>query len=90
LSEFLSVIIIYPLDIVLSPRLNANLLQRTEIVALINTLHRFSESLEAVNDFRDLWLATSQSDSEKLIVAAEKEVQRKSKVCFYFHLEVSH
>lgn len=30
-------------------------LTRSEVVAFINTLHRLSESLRAVDDFRDLW-----------------------------------
>ncbi|KAK7461944.1 endoplasmic oxidoreductin-1 [Stygiomarasmius scandens] len=37
----------------LSP--GSTLLQRSEIVALFNTLHRFSESLRAVEQFRRLW-----------------------------------
>ncbi|KAF8236586.1 endoplasmic oxidoreductin [Tricholoma matsutake] len=56
----------------LDPHSNANLLQRAEVVALINTLHRFAESLEAVNEFRAMWSAMSRSDSEKLIVETEK------------------
>jgi len=40
----------------LDPSTNSNLLSRSEVVALINTLHRFSESLNAVNDFRDMWI----------------------------------
>jgi len=39
----------------LDPRINPNLLQRTEVVALINTLHRFSESLHAVRVFQGMW-----------------------------------
>lgn len=55
-----------------SPQLNSNLLQRSEVVALINTLHRFSESLEAVEQFRRMWSEISTEDSEQLIVEAEK------------------
>jgi hypothetical protein len=51
----------------LDPHSNSNLLQRSEVVALINTLHRFSESLEAVDDFRAMWAKTGTEDSEKLI-----------------------
>jgi len=47
-------------------------LQRSEVVALINTLHRFSESLEAVNDFREMWAVAGPDDSAKLIREAEK------------------
>jgi hypothetical protein len=39
----------------LNPRVNKNLLQRNEIVAMINTLHRFSESLHATEEFRKMW-----------------------------------
>ncbi|KII92731.1 hypothetical protein PLICRDRAFT_172784 [Plicaturopsis crispa FD-325 SS-3] len=56
----------------LDPRSNANLLQRSEVVALINTLHRFTESLEIVNSFRQMWANTSPADSEELIRDAEK------------------
>lgn len=38
-----------------SPRINPNLLQRAEVVALINTLHRFSESLHAAEMFQGMW-----------------------------------
>jgi Endoplasmic Reticulum Oxidoreductin 1 (ERO1) len=57
-----------------SPRLNANLLQRSEVVALINTLHRFSESLHAVDDFRRLWRESDAEESAELIREAEKAV----------------
>ncbi|KAF9075420.1 hypothetical protein BDP27DRAFT_1257115 [Rhodocollybia butyracea] len=56
----------------LDPHTNANLLQRSEVVALVNTLHRFSESLEAVNQFRQLWADMSSTESEQLILEAEK------------------
>ena len=55
-----------------SPNLNSNLLRRSEVVALINTLHRFSESLEAVNHFRHLWAEMDHLESAKLIKEAEK------------------
>jgi len=58
----------------LDPRLNANLLQRSEVVALINTLHRFSESLHAVEVFRGLWRESNAEESEMLIREAEKSV----------------
>ncbi|KAG8923225.1 hypothetical protein FRC02_011282 [Tulasnella sp. 418] len=44
----------------LDPKLNPHLLQRSEVVALVNTLHRFSESLEAVDEFRKMWAARSR------------------------------
>jgi hypothetical protein len=58
----------------LDPQLNANLLQRSEVVALINTLHRFSESLHAVEVFRRLWRESNTEELEKLIREAEKAV----------------
>ncbi|KAH9979179.1 endoplasmic oxidoreductin [Russula compacta] len=58
----------------LDPRLNANLLQRSEVVALINTLHRFSESLHAVEVFRKLWRDSNAEESANLIREAEKAV----------------
>jgi hypothetical protein len=57
-----------------SPRLNSNLLQRSEVVALINTLHRFSESLHAVDIFRRLWRESNAEESAKLIREADKAV----------------
>ncbi|KNZ72927.1 Endoplasmic oxidoreductin-1 [Termitomyces sp. J132] len=51
----------------LDPHSNANLLQRSEVVALVNTLYRFTESLEAVNNFRKMWSTMNAKDSEDLI-----------------------
>ncbi|KAG1867389.1 hypothetical protein F4604DRAFT_931568 [Suillus subluteus] len=58
----------------LDPHKNHNLLQRSEVVALINTLHRFSESLQAVEIFRDMWKKTGESDASHLIEEAERAV----------------
>ncbi|OAX41080.1 endoplasmic oxidoreductin-1 [Rhizopogon vinicolor AM-OR11-026] len=58
----------------LDPHKNQNLLQRSEVVALINTLHRFSESLQFVESFRDMWKETGESDAKHLIREAEKAV----------------
>ncbi|KAH7929869.1 endoplasmic oxidoreductin [Leucogyrophana mollusca] len=58
----------------LDPHKNTNLLQRSEVVALINTLHRFSESLQAVERFREMWKETDDQDSQQLIHEAEKAV----------------
>ncbi|CAG8485438.1 15664_t:CDS:10 [Cetraspora pellucida] len=38
-----------------NPKVNPNLLTRTEIVALFNTFHRFAESLKAVEGFRQMY-----------------------------------
>jgi len=51
----------------LDPRLNANLLAHSEVVALINTLHRFTESLSFVNDFRKMWAEASEQEGRSLI-----------------------
>lgn len=56
----------------LDPYSNSNLLQRSEVVALINTLHRFSESLDATNQFRKIWSEISETESEELIFEAQK------------------
>lgn len=56
----------------LDPYSNANLLQRSEVVALMNTLHRFVESLVAVNKFRNMWSAMSSADSEDIIIKTEQ------------------
>ena len=64
-----------------SPRLNANLLQRSEVVALINTLHRFSESLHAVDVFRRLWRESSAEESAKLVQDAERAVNTPVSCC---------
>ncbi|KAF9510641.1 hypothetical protein BS47DRAFT_1377414 [Hydnum rufescens UP504] len=51
----------------LDPRLNQNLLTRSEVVALLNTLHRFSESLHVTEEFKRMW---SESHDTAAIVAA--------------------
>ena len=60
--------------ILCSPSANSNLLTRSEVVALINTLHRFVESLQYVNDFRKMWADAPDDESEKLIREAKKAV----------------
>lgn len=66
-----------------SPRHNSNLLSRAEVVALINTLHRLSESLYYVNDFRKMWAETDKLEEERLIQGVNKLVADDSsiKVC---------
>lgn len=73
LESVITPILIPPLTVkIFSPHTNANLLQRAEVVALLNTLHRFSESLEAVNKFRRMWADMGSPESEQLILEAEK------------------
>ncbi|KAL1705002.1 hypothetical protein EV121DRAFT_204574 [Schizophyllum commune] len=65
--------ILFELDeTALDPNANAGLLTRQEVVALINTLHRFAESLHATNVFREMWQQTNEDESEKLITEAER------------------
>jgi hypothetical protein len=61
---------------IVSPKRNPNLLQRSEIVALINTMHRLSESLYAVETFRKMYADTQkveQARLENLEKAPEKQ-----------------
>ncbi|KAF5358823.1 hypothetical protein D9758_008560 [Tetrapyrgos nigripes] len=58
----------------LSPS-SSTLLQRSEIVALFNTLHRFSESLRAVQQFRNMW-----SESEEIRTQMETELEIEVKL----------
>ncbi|KAG6898177.1 hypothetical protein C0992_004164 [Termitomyces sp. T32_za158] len=88
----------------LDPYSNSNLLQRSEVVALVNTLQRFTESLEAVNNFRYMWSTMSTEDSEDLITKSEQVTTAKqaearsvskSETCFSrlipaFHAAVVH
>jgi hypothetical protein len=64
--------ILFELDeTALDPQANPNLLTRSEIVAIINTLHRFTESLYAVEGFRALWSATD--DPQALLTKVESQ-----------------
>ncbi|WVN86378.1 uncharacterized protein L203_101542 [Cryptococcus depauperatus CBS 7841] len=47
----------------LDPKVNPDLLQRSEVVALFNTLHRVSESLAAVEQFRQIYAATQRQEA---------------------------
>ncbi|CDO77316.1 hypothetical protein BN946_scf184775.g6 [Trametes cinnabarina] len=49
---------------------NTNLLQRSEVVALINTLHRLVESLHMVQDFRRMWAESSAEEAARLVADA--------------------
>lgn len=51
----------------LDPKLNHDLLTRSEVVALMNTLHRFTESLHAVNEFREMWQREEAPQKGKLL-----------------------
>lgn len=62
-----------------SPKTNPNLLQRSEIVALMNTLHRISESLHAVETFRRLYAETQKAEMKRLL-AEEARIEEKVEV----------
>ena len=65
-----------------SPKANSNLLTRSEVVALVNTLHRFTESLYYVNNFRRLWADVPEEESVELAHEAESAMARNvSEVC---------
>ena len=59
-----------------SPVKNPHLLQRAEVVALINTAHRFSESLHAVDEFRRLW---AEAENREVILNKVEENIRVSR-----------
>lgn len=63
----------------LSPKSNANLLQRSEVVALINVLHRLVESLHMVQDFRRMWAETGVEEEARLIKVVETEAESAPK-----------
>jgi len=64
----------------LDPVSNANLLSRQEVVALMNTLHRFTESLHATELFRELWRDTSADESEAIKREAENAMRQPSPI----------
>ncbi|THG99361.1 hypothetical protein EW026_g2962 [Hermanssonia centrifuga] len=60
--------ILFELDeTALDPKLNHNLLSRSEVVSLINTLHRFTESLVAVENFRKMWAEQDRGGQGRLL-----------------------
>ena len=75
-----------------SPRHNSNLLSRAELVALVNTLHRLSESLYYVNSFRKMWAETDKLEEQRLLKGAEQLVSDgdSAKVSPHLFLEPFH
>lgn len=59
-----------------SPYLNRNLLSRSEVVALLQTLFRFSESLHATDEFRKMWAETQ--DTEAILKESEVEKEKEA------------
>lgn len=62
----------------LNPRTNPDLLHRSEVVALFNTIFRFSESLKAVDGFRSEWQGLDKHESQKMIDETEKSTRPKA------------
>ncbi|KAI0030957.1 hypothetical protein K488DRAFT_79364 [Vararia minispora EC-137] len=60
----------------LDPKSNVHLLSRGEVVALMNALHRFTESLHAVELFRMMWREASEDESEALKREAENALRQ--------------
>ncbi|SCZ90226.1 BZ3500_MvSof-1268-A1-R1_Chr9g10758 [Microbotryum saponariae] len=54
-------------------------LSRSEVVAFVNTLHRLSESLAAVEKFRGLWNERSFEERERVEKRAEEGKQEEEK-----------
>ena len=61
-----------------SPKINRGLLSRSEVVALINTLNRFTESLVAVNGFRKMWAEQDQGSQGKLLEETVEKLATES------------
>lgn len=64
-------------DKALNPQTNPNLLHRAEVVALFNTLFRFSESLRAVDDFRREWKKLDTQNSQRIIEETEQSTSAR-------------
>ncbi|KDR75235.1 hypothetical protein GALMADRAFT_249218 [Galerina marginata CBS 339.88] len=72
--------ILFELDeMALDPHTNSDLLHRSEVVALLNTLFRFSESLYFVEDFRRMWRELDQSATEKILSQTETTTAHHAK-----------
>ncbi|CAA7261669.1 unnamed protein product [Cyclocybe aegerita] len=63
----------------LDPQSNTNLLQRSEVVALMNTLFRFSESLQAVDTFRKMWRELDEAETRQIVSETEKMTAPQAK-----------
>jgi hypothetical protein len=73
----------FPISVVnnadFSPKINPDLLQRSEVVALFNTLHRTSESLAAVEQFRQMYKETQDAEAAAAKTRAEQKLKPKKK-----------
>ncbi|KAF9284498.1 hypothetical protein BGZ68_004655 [Mortierella alpina] len=70
----------------LNPIKNPNLLQRTEIVALFNTLNRFSESVESIGRFRTLYMEQHRPATPLAQKQPKQEKQPKQPKQQHHHL----
>ncbi|CAD6576731.1 MAG: hypothetical protein TREMPRED_001759 [Tremellales sp. Tagirdzhanova-0007] len=61
----------------LDPKINPDLLQRSEVVALFNTLSRTTESLAAVDEFRKMYAKTQNAEAEAARRRKERQTKRK-------------
>ena len=64
--------------VVRSPQLNQNLLSRWEVVALLNVLYRFSESLHATEDFRRIWNERKATEARSAAAGASPAHEAQS------------
>lgn len=62
----------------------SGLLQRSEIVAMMNTLYRFSESLHAVDKFREMWRQLEPRESTKIAEKVEESTAAKVRSCLNY------
>lgn len=65
-----------PSDDGYSPTINHSLLSRSEVVALVNTLNRFTESLVAVNTFRKMWAEKDDGSQGELLESTVEGAQK--------------
>jgi hypothetical protein len=61
----------------IDPKVNPDLLQRSEVVALFNALHRLSESLTAVDDFRQMYAKTQAEEAAAASGRVEDQAARR-------------
>lgn len=63
-----------------STAINEPILSRGEVVSFINTIHRLSESLAAVEKFRELWSERNTKEKKKVVEMAKEEEKAEDQV----------
>lgn len=63
----------------LDPKINPDLLQRSEVVALFNSLHRISESLNSVEDFRRIYAKTQADEARAAVERARRDAEERAR-----------